>query len=171
MSARSTSKSTLETLLSNPVIFAGVFCPHCCLGHQFPCTDAEYSRGSALRSRVPPPVFDLAVVVSDTGAVEAFKNSYSVVRQNISSVLRFSILFNLIGAVISIPGNWLLFGTPTTIGELQNALVQTSSSISSEGILPYVVFLLTVGTVVRAVTLTYRIKFYTSVDRKSIEPA
>jgi hypothetical protein len=107
---------------------------------------------------------DLAVVVSDTGAVGAFKHSYAIVRQNIASVLGFSILLNLIGAVVAIPGNWLLFGTPTTVEEVQNALVQTSGSIPSEGILPYVVFLVIVGTVVRAVALTYRVKFYTSVD-------
>ncbi|WP_256684907.1 DUF7847 domain-containing protein [Halococcus qingdaonensis] len=110
--------------------------------------------------------FDLAVVVSDTGAVGAFKYSYSVVRQNISSVLGFSILFNLIGAVVAIPGNWLLFGTPTTVEGLQNALVQTSGSIPSDGILSYVVFLVIVGTIVRAVTLTYRVKFYTSTTKE-----
>lgn len=113
--------------------------------------------------------FDLAVVVSDTGAVEAFKHSYSIVRQNISSVLGFSILLNLIGAVVAIPGNWLLFGTPMTVEELQNAFVQTSGSIPSEGIIPYVVFLIIVGTVVRAVALTYRVNFYTSVDNDGPE--
>lgn len=61
--------------------------------------------------------FDLAVVVSDTGALESFKRSYSIVKQNIRSVLGFSILINLIGAIVAIPGNWLLFGSPTTVEE------------------------------------------------------
>ena len=115
--------------------------------------------------------FDLAVVVSDTGALESFKRSYSIVRNNVRSVLGFSILINLIGAITAIPGNWLLFGSPTTVEELQNTLVQAGSSIPTDGLLPYVVFLVIVGTVIRAVTLTYRVHFYTSVDREETKTA
>lgn len=115
--------------------------------------------------------FDLAVVVSDTGVVEAFKHSYSVVRQNILSVLGFSILFNLIGAIVAIPGNWLLFGSPTTAEELQQTLTQATGSVPSEGILPYVLFIVVVGTLVQAVTLTYRVMFYTSIVGEETESA
>ena len=115
--------------------------------------------------------FDLAVVVSDTSALESFKRSYSIVRHNIRSVLGFSILINLVGAIVAIPGNWLLFGSPTTVEELQNTLVQASGSIPSDGLLLYVVFLVVVGTVIRAVTLTYRVKFYTSVTTQTTESA
>ena len=115
--------------------------------------------------------FDLAVVVSDTGALESFKRSYSIVRNNMRSVLGFSILVNLIGAIIAIPGNWLLFGSPTTIEELQNTFAQAGSSIPADGLLPYVVFLVVVGTVIRAVTLTYRVHFYTSINHELTEAA
>ena len=87
------------------------------------------------------------------------------------SVLGFSILITLIGAITAIPGNWLLFGSPTTVEELQNTLVQAGSSIPTDGLLPYVVFLVIVGTVIRAVTLTYRVHFYTSVDREETKTA
>lgn len=115
--------------------------------------------------------FDLAVVVSDTGALESFKRSYSLVRNNVRSVLGFSILVNLIGAITAIPGNWLLFGSPTTVEELQNTFVQAGGSIPSDGLLPYVVFLVIVGTIIRAVTLTYRVHFYTSTDREETKIA
>ena len=115
--------------------------------------------------------FDLAVVVSDTSALDSFKRSYSIVRNNVRSVLGFSILVNLIGAITAIPSNWLLFGSPTTVEELQNTLVQAGVSVPADGLLPYVIFFVVVGTVIRAVTLTYRVHFYTSIDHEQTEAA
>ncbi|KAB1188827.1 MULTISPECIES: hypothetical protein [Haloferax] len=53
--------------------------------------------------------FPVAVVVSDTGAIESFGESYRLVRANIVSTLGYSVIQLVVGLLVSIPVSGFIF--------------------------------------------------------------
>lgn len=102
--------------------------------------------------------YDAAIVVSDVSAVDSFSKSVSLVRQNIVSVVGFSIVFAVISLLGQGPGTvlYLMAHDFAETGTGQTAIASESTLFLSTAVT------LVLGTLTTAYTYTYLVAYYRS---------
>lgn len=112
--------------------------------------------------------YDVAIVVSDTGAWAAFKRSFGFVRSHLLSVLGYTIIFQTINLLVLFPTFWLLYGAPLSLAEVQTAAQQLAGASTLEGLLPLAAFSIIAGTIVSSLLVTYRVAYYTDLANERV---
>lgn len=106
--------------------------------------------------------YDVAIVVSDTGALGAFKRSFGFVRRHLLSALGYTILAQVVNLLVLVPTFWLTYGAPLSLAEVQTAAQRMAGASTTETLVPLVAYSLVAGTLVSSLLVTYRVTYYTS---------
>jgi hypothetical protein len=115
--------------------------------------------------------YDVAIVISDTGAWGAFKRSFGFVRRHLLSTLGYTILAQAINLLVLIPTFWLLYGAPLSLAEVQTAAQRMAGASTVETLIPLVAYSLIAGTLVSSLLVTYRVAYYTSLTNEGTKQA
>ena len=115
--------------------------------------------------------YDVAIVISDTGAWGAFKRSFGFVRRHLLSTLGYTILAQVINLLVLIPTFWLTYGAPLSLAEVQTAAQRMAGAPTVETLIPLVAYSLIAGTLVSSLLVTYRVTYYTSLTNEGTEQA
>lgn len=115
--------------------------------------------------------YDVAIVISDTGAWGAFKRSFGFVRRHLLSTLGYTILAQAINLLVLIPTFWLLYGAPLSLAEVQTAAQRMAGASTVETLIPLVAYSLIAGTLVSSLLVTYRVTYYTSLTNEGTKQA
>jgi hypothetical protein len=106
--------------------------------------------------------YDVAIVVSDTGAWGAFKQSFGFVRRHLLSTLGYTILAQGINLLVLIPTFWLTYGAPLSLAEVRTAAQRMAGASTVETLIPLVAYSLIAGTLISSLLVTYRVTYYTN---------
>lgn len=111
--------------------------------------------------------FDVAVVVSDEGAVGSLKRSARVARENALAAFGFLVIYTLITLLAAVPGIWLSvtsMSSPTAVAGPM-AVSQAMAGPTLAELVPVVVATVVISTFTSALLYTYKVSFYTSASR------
>ncbi|WP_424008525.1 hypothetical protein [Haloferax denitrificans] len=113
--------------------------------------------------------YPVAVVVGDAGAIEAFGESYRLVRHNVVPSLGYSAIRFVVGILVSVPATGLIvFRTIQNVQQAQNAAdpaaMQAGLGFSPTEIAAIAVLSIATQTVLAAFQYTYAVAFFEAHD-------
>ncbi|MFT4958658.1 MAG: formate/nitrite transporter FocA (FNT family) [Halobacteriales archaeon] len=101
-----------------------------------------------------------AIVIDDLGPIDALKHSLAVVRHNLMSTLRYTVIVGILGGMVGVATN-----AATILASTQPSSPYEPSQLSKTTAFGISLLVLVLGTLLGKVVGVYSVAFYRSINR------